>query len=390
MTGNADALHGATIYQVAERAGVSIATVSRTFGDPSKVAQRTRDSVLTAARELRYVPAAAARALAVRRSRALGVVLPHIAGPYYAELLVGFEVAASEHGLSVVLVLAKPDEDRTAAVLDLLGRVDGVAFMARSGADDEVVRQVAELRPTVSIARGEVSGVDAFYAENRSSARLLTEHLIDHGRGRIGFVGRPEEGSDIGRRHRGYLDALEAAGLSPAQQFSVDPVESAGMEVAEQLLAAEQLFAAQRHRSSGRGESEDGPGATAMTAGSSTAEDPEPPGIGGLDALICGNDELALAIIARLTAAGIEVPGQLTVTGWDDTVTARYLTPGLSTVRQEVSELGALAARRLAARIDGDPVQDPVTVDSTLVLRESCGCAPDGDVDSPRLAALTV
>lgn len=383
MMVNGEVLPGATIYQVAERAGVSIATVSRTFGDPSKVAQRTRDSVLTAARELRYVPAAAARALAVRRSKALGVVLPHIAGPYYAELLVGFEVAASEHGLSVVLVLAKPEEDRTAAVLDLLGRVDGIAFMARSGADDEAVRQVAELRPTVSIARGEVDGVDAFYGENRRSARLLTEHLIDHGRRRIGFVGRPEEGSDIGRRHRGYLDALDAAGMTPAQQFPVDPVESAGLEVAEQLLAAERRLA--RRRADGQ----EGTDATDTTAGSSDTEDPAAQGIGGLDALICGNDELALAIIARLTATGIDVPGQLSVTGWDDTVTARYLTPGLSTVRQEVSQLGALAAQRLAARILGDPVQDPVTVDSTLVLRESCGCTPETDLRAPRLAALT-
>ena len=100
--------------------------MSRALRDPSKVAPRTRDAVFEAARELRYVPAAAARALAVRRSKALGVVLPHIAGPYYAELLVGFEVAASELGLSsVVLALARPQEQRPAAVLDLLGRVDG-------------------------------------------------------------------------------------------------------------------------------------------------------------------------------------------------------------------------------------------------------------------------
>ena len=112
-------------------------------------------------------------------------------------------------------------------------------------------------------------------------------------------------------------------------------------------------------------------------------------GIGELDALMCGNDELALAIIARLTAAGHDVPGQLAVTGWDDTVTARYLSPGLSTVRQDVAQLGALAARRLAARIDGDPAQDPVTVDSHLVLRESCGCAAEVDSLAPRFAALT-
>lgn len=369
MRGNGDSLPVPTIYQVAERAGVSIATVSRAFGDPSKVAPRTRDAVFEAARELRYVPAAAARALAVRRSKALGVVLPHIAGPYYAELLVGFEVAASELGLSVVLVLAQPQDSRPAAVLDLLGRVDGVAFMARSGADDEVVRQVAEVRPTVSVARGRVEGVDAFYAENRASARELTEHLLGHGRRRIGFVGHPEVGSDIGRRHRGYLDALEDAGIAPAQQFTVDPVEDEGFAVAEQLL--------ERARS--------GTGASADDGGT-----PGRRGFAGLDALVCGNDELALAIVARLRAAGVDVPGDLAVTGWDDTVTARYLTPGLTTVRQEVAELGALAARRLAARIDGGPVQAPVTVESTLVLRESCGCAPVGVSGTPPSPALAL
>lgn len=340
-----------TIYQVAERAGVSIATVSRAFSDPSKVAPRTLDTVVEAARELRYVPAAAARALAVRRSKALGVVLPHIDGPYYAELLVGFEVAASELGLSVVLSLANPQEPRQLSVLDLLGRVDGVAFMARSGAQDDTVRQVADVRPTVSVARGPVEGVDAFYAENRATARQLTEHLIGHGRRRIGFVGRLEEGSDIGQRHVGYLDALEEAGLAPGERFAVDPVEASGVEIAEQLLAVERENADEIVGVGGA------------------------PGIAGLDALVCGNDELAMAIISRLTAAGVDVPGRLAVTGWDDTVTARYLSPGLTTVRQEVAELGALAAHRLAALIDGDTAQQPVTVDSTLVLRQSCGCA---------------
>ncbi len=329
---------GATIYEVAARAGVSIATVSRTFGSGANVAPRTREAVLAAAQELQYVPAAAARALAVRRSKALGVVLPHIDGPYYAQLLVGFEIAASELGLSVVLALAAPHDQRPSTVLDLLGRVDGVAFMARSGADDETVRRVAAVRPTVSIARTRVDGADAFFAENRESARALTEHLIGHGRRRFGFVGRPKPGSDIGRRHRGHLEALEAAGLAPARHWPVDPVEAAGTQVADQLLAE---------------------GALA-----------------DLDALVCGNDELAIAIVARLSAAGVAVPDRLAVTGWDDTITARYLSPSLTTVRQDVAALGRLAARRLAERISGAPAQDPVTVGSALVLRESCGCPP--------------
>lgn len=327
---------GATIYQVAERAGVSIATVSRTFAGSGSVAPRTREAVLAAAQELRYVPAAAARALAVRRSRALGVVLPHIDGPYYAQLLVGFELAASQLGLSVVLHLVSPADTRAESVRDLLGRVDGVAFMARSGVDDVAVARVAAVRPTVTVARRRVAGADAFFAQNLRTARELTAHLIAHGRRRIGFVGIAEDDADLGLRHRGHLEALQEAGLAPAAHLGAEPVEEAGHAVADRLLAGRELA--------------------------------------GLDALVCGNDELAIPLVARLSAAGVRVGEDLAVTGWDDTLTARYLTPSLTTVRHDVAALGGLAARRLAARIDGAPVQEPVVVDSSLVLRSSCGC----------------
>src|SRR5699024_7446862 len=135
-----------------------------------------REAVLAAARELRYVPAAAARALAVRRSKALGVVLPHIAGPYYAQLLVGFELVVSELGLSVVLALVAPGDGRDTAVRELVGRVDGVAFMARSGADEETVQRISATRPTVTVARPRSPQADAFFAENRQTARQLTAH----------------------------------------------------------------------------------------------------------------------------------------------------------------------------------------------------------------------
>ena len=335
MTGNGEELPTATVYEVAARAGVSIATVSRTFSDSSKVAARTREAVLEAAQDLQYVPAAAARALAGRRTRALGAVLPHIDGHYYAQLLVGFEVAASELGLSVVLALASPDGVRSTAALDLLGRVDGVAFMAPSGADDAFVARVTGLRPTVTVARGQVEGAEAIHAENREPARELTAHLLSHGRRRLGFVGRPEEGSDIAGRHRGCLEALRAEGLELVRLHEADPVEEAGREVAERIL---------------RGPLD-------------------------VDALVCGNDELALAVVSRLVEGGVRVPEDVAVTGWDDTVAARYLTPGLTTVHQDVAELGALAARHLAARIDGEAALEPVTVESRAVLRASCGCA---------------
>lgn len=332
----------ATIYAVAQRAGVSTATVSRALGGSDKVAPRTREAVLVAARELNYVPDGAARALAGRRTNALGLVLPHIDGPYYAAVLVGFEMAASEMGLSVVLDLAGPDTDPDRAVRRLAGNVDGVAFMARSAVDDALITEIAARRPVVVAARGRIPGRDALYAENTVTAARLTAHLIETGRRRLAFVGRPEPDSDIGARHEGFRSALADAGLEPVATFAVDPVEEEGPEVARELHSE---------------------------------------GL-DIDAIVCGNDELALAVQHELQDLGVDVPAQIAIVGWDDVHAARYVRPDLTTVAQPVEELGALAARRLAELVDGaDPDPEPVVLDSRIVHRSSCGCAAPGDGD---------
>lgn len=329
----------ATIYAVAQHAGVSTATVSRALAGSDKVAPRTREAVLAAVRALNYVPDGAARALAGRRTNALGLVLPHIDGPYYAALLVGFEMAASELGLSVVISLAGPDTDPQRSVRTLASSVDGIAFMARSAADDALIREIGERRPVVTAARARIPGRDALYAENVVTAARLTGHLLEAGRRRIGFVGRPEPDADIGARHQGFLSALADAGVEPVQTFAVDPVEEAGEQLVREILAE---------------------------------------GI-AVDALVCGNDQLALAVMRALQDGGVDVPGQVAVVGWDDVHAARFVRPGLTTVAQPVEELGALAARRLAGLVDGAaPIEEPVVLDSRIVHRASCGCAHPG------------
>lgn len=327
----------ATIYAVAERAGVSTATVSRALRNPEKVTPRTREIVLQAARELDYLPRAAAQALAGQRTHAIGLVLPHIAGPYYSELLVGFEMAASRLGFSVVITLANPRSDSRAAVWGLATQVDGIAFMARSAAEDDLIAHLGRRRPVVTGARSRIPGHSAFFVENRLAAQQLTEHLIGHGRRAIGFVGRRETGSDIGERHKGWAAALHAHGLPPGPTFEVDPREEPGLEVADRLLA--------QHLD--------------------------------VDALVCGNDELALAIMLRLQEHGLRVPEDVAITGWDDTRAARYISPSLTTVRQPVSQLGELAAERLVHLIRGHPVDvEDVTLPAHHVHRRSCGCDP--------------
>lgn len=324
-----------TIYEVAQRAGVSSATVSRALRDDPRISETTRRAVQAAAAELHYLPRAAASSLARgSRTNALGLVLPHIDGAYYADLLVGFETAASERGLSVILTLARPDHDARSAVRALAAQVDGVAFGARSGATDDLVDQIGHMRPVVTGARGRIAGHDAFFVENEQTALRLARHLVDNGRRRIAFVGSPERGSDLGMRHAGYVAAMEQAGLEPVVH-PVFPTETEGRRLAERLV-------------------DDGL---------------------GHDALMCGNDEIALAVMDTLQRRGVRVPDDVAITGWDDSVTARYVRPGLTTISQPVRRLGWALAERLAQRVQGDaPIAEDVILPATLAHRSSCGC----------------
>ncbi|QIM22485.1 LacI family transcriptional regulator [Phycicoccus sp. HDW14] len=326
---------GPTIYSVAEAAGVSIATVSRVVQGTGAVSAATRGKVLEAIDRLDYMPLAAARSLAVRHHEALGLVLPELAGPYFSELLMGFEEAAAELDLSVVLTLVERDRPLDAARFTrLVAGVDGVAVLGGLLPDD-VLRRATRQRPLLVVAGGDTVGFEHLAAENTTSAAALTTHLLDvHGRTRPVFVGDPDVAPDVRQRLEGFTHALRERGLE------VPAPMGGGLREADGTAAAERLLA-------------DGLPA---------------------DAVVCANDEVALALVERLVTAGVRVPDDLAVTGWDDVMAARYLRPGLTTVRQPVRDLGALAAHRLHERVTGaDPVDHGVLA-TRVVLRGSCGC----------------
>ena len=323
---------GATIYSVADQAGVSIATVSRVLQGSPVVSDGTRRKVLAAVDDLDYLPSGAARSLAVRHHATYGLVLPELSGPYYAELLVGFETRAAELGQSVMLVLAGPKDDAGRALRTLAGRVDGMAVL---GADAGHVAGSA--KPVVIIAGHARAGVEAIAAENVHGARLLTEHLLEHGRTRLLFVGDTEAAPDLAERYEGFVEAHSARGLDAAAPVRAEFRERDGVVVAERLLAGD--FAT--------------------------------------DALVCGNDELALAVMDRLTDGGVAVPDDIAIVGWDDVMAARYVRPGLTTVRQPVHELGVLAADRLHELVSGAaPAVERRVLATEVVIRSSCGCPP--------------
>lgn len=326
-----------TIYSVAREAGVSIATVSRVLRSNEGVRPSTRARVQEAAARLGYVPSASARGLAVQRTEAVGLVVPRLSGPYYAELLLGFADAAAGFGQSVVLHLAGGEADPWAAVRELAGRVDGLAFLARSAADDALVASTVSVRPVVTVARDAVPGADCLLAENEESSEHLAQHLLEHGYRRFAYLGDPDRSPDIRGRYAGFAGALDRAGIVPPAATPIAQREDAARAHARSHLA--ELAAA--------------------------------------DAIVCANDEVALATAGELGRAGVAVPGDVALVGWDDIMAGRYATPGLTTVRQPVAELGALAAVRLHTRIGGASAQaEPTVLPTRPIWRASCGCSP--------------
>ncbi|GIF22300.1 LacI family transcriptional regulator [Actinoplanes tereljensis] len=320
------ALSKATIYQVAQLAGVSIATVSRALRDSDLVTAQTRERVQAAARQLNFTPSRLGRSLAEGRHAANGIVFPDLVGPYYAEVILGYEAAAAGFGSSVLILATGGRDDAEAAVRELAGRVDGLTVMGQT-VPDEVITSLAV--PVVALARDPVPGVDTVRARNARTAKNLVEHLLEHGHRRFTFVGDPDIAPDVRGRWDGVRQALSQ------QQEPPHLVRTPGLD----LEAGEQA---------------------ALQPGR---------------AVVCANDEIALGVLLAAEKAGLRVPEDLAVTGWDDLLAARFA--GLTTVRQPMRELGATAARWLHRRITEDtdvPAAPRRRVLATqLVVRRSCG-----------------
>jgi LacI family transcriptional regulator len=329
----------ATIYDVAARAKLSIATVSRVLQGTGPVSAKARARVDQAAQELNYVPLRAARSLAVQRHEAHGLVLPDLAGPFYGDLLMGYERWAGEHGQSVVITVTHGNPDPRRTVMDLAGRVDGIVVHGNA-LDLPTVQGLRKAGvPVVLIAHPPVTGCDSVRSESAASAEQLTTRLLDHGRDNLLFVGDPASSYDVSERYAGFAKAHELRELQVPKPVRVPLTEDAGRTVAEKILQA-------TTRSQGK----------------------RP------DGLVCANDELALAALATFAANEVGVPDEIVVTGWDDVMAARYVSPGLTTVRQPMAELGRVAAERLHERVTGVRGRARNDVLATeLVLRDSCG-----------------
>jgi LacI family transcriptional regulator len=287
-------------------------------------------------RRVGYRPNGTARALATQRHGAIGLVFPHLSGPYYAGVLQGVEAEATAQGVNLAIIGTHERSQAADLVNGLGSRVDGLIVMGRT-VDDRVIADLqARQLAVVVLARPGVGRADVVCSENRESAFALAAHLIGHGHRQIAFIGDPASSPDAAERWQGFRGAHRKLGLPLPMRPVVSPFrEVEGRSAALQALAT-----------------------------------PSRP-----TALFCANDEIAMGAYAAAAELGLTIPTDVAITGWDDIPVARFLAPRLTTVRQPLSEIGKLATRLLLERIMAKR-QRPTSIvlPTEIIIRSSCGC----------------
>jgi LacI family transcriptional regulator len=363
----ADAGHGSlpadpaappTIYDVARAAGVSIASVSRVLNGQRNPRQETRERVLTAVDELGFVPDGAARALSARLKEVVGVIVrrPWPTADMYEDLFAGeslqypdlinrgIETAAQRRGFDLLIrSVGVTEHDPGGRTLALARKSDGLILHDRVLEPDQMDRLSRQL-PIVTLAGYATPTTANVHGDNKSGMRALARHLLyDHGYLSLGYLGGYADSPDSIERQE--VLAAEAAAaraiLECGPEWQGHYFASSGAQVINQLLSA------------GR---------------------PLP------RAIVCANDQTALGVMSALRKHGLDVPGQVAVTGFDDIPLARHLRTGLTTVRQPIRQLGSTAFDVLYSMLNRQhlPARD-IVLPTELIRRESCGCPAPAD-----------
>lgn len=339
-----------TIRDVARLAGVSIATVSRVFNGSPRVSADSSRRVRTAATRLDYWPNSGARSLTTSRTHVLGVLLPDLFGEFFSEVIRGIDHAARQEKLQVIVSSSHADtQELLTAARTMRGRIDGLIAMVPDNGSGPEIQQIARRFPVVLLnPRSRIAGCSTVSIANLEGARTVVEHLISLGRRRVATIRGPLGNVDAEQRHRGYREALRAAGIAatPRLEFQGDFTEQSGYSCAAELLRL----------------------------------DPWP------SAVFAANDYMAIGLLRALRDAGVDVPRQIAVVGFDDIAFARYLDPPLTTVHVDAYALGERATlslvriMRTAPPMRGAPPMRTThfVLPTTLAVRGSCGAARTG------------
>ena len=343
-----------TIYDVARAAGVSIASVSRVLNGHRNPRQETRDRVLQAVAELGFVPDGAARALSVRLKEVVGVVFRRVPWVEGAEGTIteedeslqftdvinrGIEVAAQLRGFNLLVGSVDVDgHDAHRRIMTMARKSDGLILHDRV-LEPSRLAQLSQQVPVVTMA-GVATHVTAnVRGDNGSGMGALARHLIhDHGYLTLAYLAGHADSPDSVARRLVLAEEAASAGVMfvDGPQWQGNYLASGGAKVIRQLLAEKAWLPR---------------------------------------AIVCANDQTALGVMYELARHGIDVPGEIAVSGFDDIPVARHVRPQLTTVKQPIQELGAMAFDVLRSMIgNGTPAERDIVLPTKLIRRESCGC----------------
>lgn len=322
-----------TMRDVAARAGVSTKTVSRVFNDDPHVLPATRSIVEQAMRELNYVPNVLATTFRAGRTSVIGVAVPDIVDPFFAAISRAVEDTARERGISTLVTSLGDPSDERAAIESMLGRQLSGLVVAPVGTDHSWLDRWREHTPIVFVDRAPVGlATDTFTEADEAGAVLAVQHLFSHGHRRVAYIGDVVHLSTETKRFEGWRRAQREAGI----------------DIDDDLV---RVFVSDRD--------------AARDAVAALRALPDPP-----TAIFSANARCSMALAYELR----ETP--MAMVGFGDFPMADALTPSISVIDQDPRRLGALAAERIFARLQGAPDEPESTVlDVALVERESCAVA---------------
>lgn len=300
----------ATIYQVSELAGVSLATVSRVMNNNARVSENTRNKVLAAMEQLGYRPNSIAQSLASNRSNSVGILVSELHGPFYGEMLSGIENECRAAGKHVIIAAGHSEEASEKDGIEFLisRSCDALILHVEAVSDNYLIKLASGNMPVVLINRFIPQLADnCISLDNELGGYLATKELLQQGHTQLAYMAGPMWKSDAKDRYNGHLRAMAEYGLSfnPALLAEGDFQDSSGSACMQQLLAKGIPFTA----------------------------------------LVCANDEMAAGAMEVARAQGLNVPQDLSIVGFDNLILARYIYPKLTTIDYPIGEMGRMAAR---------------------------------------------
>jgi LacI family transcriptional regulator len=324
-----------TIRDVARAAQVSVATVSRALNDSQTVTAQTRNHVLRIARELDFVPHGGARSLSLRRTDTIGVLLPDLHGEYFSELIRGLDLGARNSRQHLLLSASHGEvSEAVAALRAVRSRVDGLVVMTPFVDGELVAAAVKGAVPLVLLNSRDTSHCDVSFAiDNYAGAFNVATHLIACGHRRIDFISGPPDNLEARDRLRGFEAAHREAVQAPGRVLRGDFREESGFAAAGQLIGSELP-----------------------------------------DAIFAANDAMAIGCLHALRNAGLQVPRDVALAGFDDIPIARFLDPPLTTAGVAIAEIGRQAIDCCVELVRGNPVSIGCRLFAPeLVIRASSG-----------------